>query len=421
MYDALNRGLAVPREICGCLNCDEQYLPDALKSVGQFFAVHPDVDVVLGHVIMVDATGQYLSHRKVQPPLLGHTWTCHLSTYSCGVFFRRRLLADGKFDFDASYRAGGDESGWCGCCAGVRMVALGQFTSVFTHTGKNLGRQAVAQAEWRRLRSTAPAWRRALARSSYCNTVGGVGGTAVTHNLLSSFALYRSDPGTGNPYSPPCVSLPPLTQGWLQRVLGDARKPYGKGLARLSFRRAQQRQSSPRGHNVPVFLKYREYGFDRATADFGCDSRRFYGRKHSESPGWRCAAKKRNRQVQPKKETVRITLPPKPTAAPTIKLPTLPPGGPAGTGTPMAPPAAAPAAPAVPTAAAPAPVAAPRAAAAAPVAARPAPAAAPVRPAAAPAVAVVSGLDKGLAIGAMVAALIAVGVVAYLAFLLPLE
>lgn len=165
MYDALNRGLRrATGEICGCLNCDEQYLPDALKSVGQFFAMHPDVDVVLGHVIMVDATGQYLSHRKVQPPLLGHTWTCHLLTYSCGVFFRRRLLADGKFDFDASYRAGGDGEWMVRLLrAGVRMAALGQFTSVFTHTGKNLGRQAVAQAEWRRLRSTAPAWRRALA------------------------------------------------------------------------------------------------------------------------------------------------------------------------------------------------------------------------------------------------------------------
>ena len=31
-------------------------------------------------------------------------------------------------------------------------------------------------------------------------------------------------------------------------------------------------------------------------------------------------------KVQPKKETVRINLPPKPSAAPTIKLPTLPPG-----------------------------------------------------------------------------------------------
>src|SRR5271169_2422050 len=36
-------------------------------------------------------------------------------------------------------------------------------------------------------------------------------------------------------------------------------------------------------------------------------------------------------KVQPKKETVRINLPPKPSAAPTIKLPTLPPGGPGAT------------------------------------------------------------------------------------------
>lgn len=38
--------------------------------------------------------------------------------------------------------------------------------------------------------------------------------------------------------------------------------------------------------------------------------------------------KKSTGKVQPKKETVRINLPPKPTAAPTIKLPTLPPGTP---------------------------------------------------------------------------------------------
>src|SRR5258705_11848411 len=31
-------------------------------------------------------------------------------------------------------------------------------------------------------------------------------------------------------------------------------------------------------------------------------------------------------KVQPKKDTLRINLPPKPSAAPTIKLPTLPPG-----------------------------------------------------------------------------------------------
>ena len=49
--------------------------------------------------------------------------------------------------------------------------------------------------------------------------------------------------------------------------------------------------------------------------------------------------KKETGKVQPKKETVRINLPPKPTAAPTIKLPTLPPGGPTGasSGVPLQP------------------------------------------------------------------------------------
>ena len=104
-------------------------------------------------------------------------------------------------------------------------------------------------------------------------------------------------------------------------------------------------------------------------------------------------------KIQPKKETVRINLPPKPTAAPTIKIPS-----------PSAINAAAPAAaaPAVVTAAA-----APAASAAAPAAQRaiPVSAAAPAsatRPAAAPAMArapIVVGVGKvemGLAIGAAV-------------------
>jgi hypothetical protein len=115
--------------------------------------------------------------------------------------------------------------------------------------------------------------------------------------------------------------------------------------------------------------------------------------------------KKETGKVQPKKETVRINLPPKPSAAPTIKLPTLPPGGP--TGATSAPPlpsiARAPAAaPAAQRGAA--PTAAPRATTA-PAVQRPA-SAAPT----------VGTLDKALAIIAMVAALFAVGSALYLMF-----
>jgi hypothetical protein len=116
--------------------------------------------------------------------------------------------------------------------------------------------------------------------------------------------------------------------------------------------------------------------------------------------------KKETGKVQPKKETVRINLPPKPSAAPTIKLPTLPPGGP--TGASSAPPlpsiARAPAAaPAAQRGAA--PTAAPRATTA-PAVQRPAPAAPTV-----------GKLDKILAIVAMVSALFAVGTAIYFAFI----
>jgi len=113
-------------------------------------------------------------------------------------------------------------------------------------------------------------------------------------------------------------------------------------------------------------------------------------------------------KVQPKKETVRINLPPKPTSAPTIKLPSLAPGGtPTSSG--AAAPAAAPAAPAAPRAAAPPPPPPSRAGAPG-VVRQPAPPAPASRQAAyvAPA-AGVGTLDKVLAIVAMVVALAAVG------------
>jgi hypothetical protein len=117
--------------------------------------------------------------------------------------------------------------------------------------------------------------------------------------------------------------------------------------------------------------------------------------------------KKETGKVQPKKETVRINLPPKPSAAPTIKLPTLPPGGPTGAGgsTPAAAPASA---PRIASAAA-APAAAPRASAAAPVS-QSRPAAPAQRPAPAAAGAPTIGtLDKILILAVAIVGLAAVG------------
>jgi hypothetical protein len=118
--------------------------------------------------------------------------------------------------------------------------------------------------------------------------------------------------------------------------------------------------------------------------------------------------KKSTGKVQPKKETVRINLPPKPTAAPTIKLPTLPPGGPTGAPSPVSVAAAPTApAPALRTAAAPAAPAAAAKSGAAPTAAQKA---APVaQRAAAPVVPSIKTLDKVLIFSAAFASLVAIG------------
>ncbi len=122
-------------------------------------------------------------------------------------------------------------------------------------------------------------------------------------------------------------------------------------------------------------------------------------------PGGAVPPKPETSKIQPKKETVRINLPPKPSAAPTIKLPTLPPGGPSvGSPAPLPPPTAS-AGHAAPTRAAGAPITQGGSAQ------RPAQRPAAARPPAAP---TVSGLDKGLAIAAAVAGLAAVGVIAFL-------
>ena len=120
--------------------------------------------------------------------------------------------------------------------------------------------------------------------------------------------------------------------------------------------------------------------------------------------------KKETGKVQPKKETVRINLPPKQSTAPTIKLPTLPPGGPTG-----APSAAPLPGTAAKTSPAPATAAAPRTAAAAAAQPRPAPATQRPAPVGVP---TIGALDQILIVAAAVAGLFAVGTVVWMFLIL---
>lgn len=164
MYDAINRGLRrATGDIVAYLNCDEQYLPGALARVLDFFAKNPQVEMVFGDVVLVDGEGCYLRHRKMQIPLLYHTWTCHLSTLSCGMFFRRRVLSDQQALFNPTLRDVGDGEWMVRMLRrGVKMAALGEFTSTFTCTGVNMSTGPNAQRENRDLYRTAPLLARKL-------------------------------------------------------------------------------------------------------------------------------------------------------------------------------------------------------------------------------------------------------------------
>jgi glycosyltransferase involved in cell wall biosynthesis len=158
MYDAINRGLRKARgELVAYLNCDEQYLPGALRAVEEFFAAHPDVEVLFTDAVAVNGDGEYLWHRKMVPPLLWHTWTCHLATLTCATFFRRSVIDRRKIFFDPGWRYVGDGLWMIQLLQRrVSMKVLRRFTSVFTNRSDNLSLQPKAQEELQRYYGMAP-------------------------------------------------------------------------------------------------------------------------------------------------------------------------------------------------------------------------------------------------------------------------
>jgi glycosyltransferase involved in cell wall biosynthesis len=160
MYDAVNRGLRRAQgDVLAYLNCDEQYLPGALGRVVDFFETNPSVDVLFGDVVAVDSRCEYLFHRKMLTPLKWHTWLCQLSTLTCGMFFRRRVIDEWEIFFDENLRYVGDAEWILRLLErGARMATLGSFTSVFGCTGENLSHHEGAQTEMARGVRSPPAW-----------------------------------------------------------------------------------------------------------------------------------------------------------------------------------------------------------------------------------------------------------------------
>ena len=108
MYDAVNRGFRrVQGDVLAYLNCDEQYLPRALKTVGDFFTAHPQIEAVFTDSIVADPDGNYICHRPSLVPRKHSMWV-RFPVLTCGVFIRRSVAAERGILFDTKWRDLGD-------------------------------------------------------------------------------------------------------------------------------------------------------------------------------------------------------------------------------------------------------------------------------------------------------------------------
>jgi hypothetical protein len=156
MYDAINRGFRrADGKIVAWLNSDEQYLPGVLQKVKDFFASHPDVDVLFGDALVADEKGEVVAYRRTVSPSILHTQLAQLGTFSCATFVRRRILEQGILP-DPSLKAIADAK-WIAEMkrSGVRMAVLPEPLAVFMVTTSNLGQSSIAHLEMMRWRKQA--------------------------------------------------------------------------------------------------------------------------------------------------------------------------------------------------------------------------------------------------------------------------
>lgn len=140
MYDAINRGFKRAKgDILAWLNCDEQYLPGALHEVASYFQNHPEVDILIGDVVLVDDRMSPLTYRRSVVPTTGHIRYSHLSTFTAATFVRRRIIDDGLW-LATRWKTISDAV-WMDAMlsAGYRAAVLPKPLALFSMLGSNLG------------------------------------------------------------------------------------------------------------------------------------------------------------------------------------------------------------------------------------------------------------------------------------------
>ena len=156
--DALARGFAKtsggPADIMAWLNSDDFYLPGALAYVADYFAIHPEVDVIYGHRIVVNEESQEIARRFL--PKHGDEVLRLNDFVPQETMFWRRRIWDQVGGLDTSFRFAMDWDlllRFAAC--GAKIVRLPYFLGCFrVHSAQKTSAQmdSIGRLEIERLR-----------------------------------------------------------------------------------------------------------------------------------------------------------------------------------------------------------------------------------------------------------------------------
>lgn len=172
--NAINKGFRHTRgEIMAWLNSDDVLLPGTLRTVGKYFAEHPDVDVVYGHRIIIDESGMEVG-RWVMPPHTNRILSYADYIAQETLFWRRRAWDKAGGQVDEAFRFAMD---WDLILrlrdSGARFVRLPHFLAAFrVHAAQKTSAQItdVGFQEMNRLRARCQGGRRVGQTETYLNT-----------------------------------------------------------------------------------------------------------------------------------------------------------------------------------------------------------------------------------------------------------
>ena len=159
MYDAINKGWGYAddtADVVAYLNCDEQYLPNTLRIISDYFALHARVDMVFGDALLIRPDGTLVTFRKGYVPRWQYIATSHLYVFSCTMFLRKRII-DAERLFNSELKAIADGEFVIRILQkGYQLNHIRRFLSTFTMTGTNLSASEKAVSEAHIATKTAP-------------------------------------------------------------------------------------------------------------------------------------------------------------------------------------------------------------------------------------------------------------------------